>query len=158
MNGLKILRYVRRSILVLGILLALAVGVHTYVVDTPFWFDKTMYLVSFYTVFTLLLGFGFSEVLSQGCSTRLGELFLICVVLIWTAVPAVRLAWGALFGREIAEVNTWHLLLLFTVGKQIVFTALACIVLSFLYGLVRLATMIGKNYRGSRAKGGGAMR
>lgn len=110
---------IRRFVAAAGVLLALAAILVAFLVDSDIWFYDGVIEGSLAVAASILLACLVAEVMGHFFSGPFMRAWLLLVVFTAAAVPTFYLHYAALFGSELAELQTWNLLPYFVLFRQI---------------------------------------
>lgn len=136
-------KWIRRIIILAGIGAAVIACATAFIFNEPSWFKEAICETARYLVFSLVVIAAVGELVDCEVSKGFIRFSMLVLTGIATGVPSLYLLIAAFPGREIADVNTWHLLPLFAVINQIIFS-IATVSLLLVTWLLMLAVRLVK--------------
>ena len=116
---IPIMKEVRRFIFIAGLGFAILSSIGAFFANKPPWFSEAVYFSSVFIGLSLIVLWGFTELMSHSFPGKLMGVFLLSIALTAAIVPNLQINIAVFLGQPKADVNTWHLLPLFAVISHI---------------------------------------
>ena len=136
-------KWIRRIILLAGIGAVVIACAAAFIFNEPSWFKEAICETALYLVFSLVVLAAVGELVDYEVSKGFIRFSMLVLTGVATAVPSLYLLIAVFPGREIADVNTLHLLPFFVVLDQIILS-IAAVSLLLVTWLLMLAVRLVK--------------